>query len=89
MLSNTSIIQDEVLAHRLGLIPLKIDPTKLEYKQGTHSLVYLLISSLTYILAHSDADAPGVESDTILLKLNVKCPPPPASYTPDQKLTYR
>lgn len=33
MLSNTSIIQDEVLAHRLGLIPLKIDPTKLEYKQ--------------------------------------------------------
>ncbi len=38
MLSNTSIIQDEVLAHRLGLIPLKIDPTKLEYKQGTHSL---------------------------------------------------
>lgn len=27
---NTSIIQDDVLAHRLGLIPLKIDPTKLE-----------------------------------------------------------
>lgn len=28
--TNTSIIQDEVLAHRIGLIPLKIDPTKLE-----------------------------------------------------------
>lgn len=26
---NTSIIQDEVLAHRIGLIPLKIDPKKL------------------------------------------------------------
>lgn len=29
--SNTSIIQDEVLAHRVGLIPLKIDPRKLSY----------------------------------------------------------
>ncbi len=27
---NTSIIQDEVLSHRLGLIPLKVDPSKLE-----------------------------------------------------------
>lgn len=26
---NTSIIQDEVLAHRIGLIPLKVDPKKL------------------------------------------------------------
>ena len=24
--SNTSIIQDEVLAHRLGLVPIKVDP---------------------------------------------------------------
>lgn len=28
---NSSIIQDEVLAHRVGLIPIKIDPNKLEY----------------------------------------------------------
>jgi len=27
---NTSIIQDEVLAHRIGLIPLRIDPSKLD-----------------------------------------------------------
>uniref|UniRef100_A0A0B7A266 DNA-directed RNA polymerases I and III subunit RPAC1 n=1 Tax=Arion vulgaris TaxID=1028688 RepID=A0A0B7A266_9EUPU len=31
--NNTSIIQDEVLAHRLGLIPIKVDPRLFEYKQ--------------------------------------------------------
>lgn len=30
--NNTTIIQDEVLAHRLGLIPLKADPRFFEYK---------------------------------------------------------
>ena len=30
--NNTSILQDEVLAHRLGLIPLKANPLMFEYK---------------------------------------------------------
>ena len=30
--NNTSLIQDEVLAHRLGLIPIKVDPRLFEYK---------------------------------------------------------
>lgn len=34
MSDNTSIIQDEVLAHRVGLIPIKADPNQFEYCQG-------------------------------------------------------
>lgn len=30
-MNNTSIIQDEVLAHRLGLVPLQVDPDRLEW----------------------------------------------------------
>ena len=32
--NNTSLIQDEVLAHRLGLVPIKADPRLFEYKSG-------------------------------------------------------
>ncbi|GBF95019.1 DNA-directed RNA polymerase I and III subunit [Raphidocelis subcapitata] len=32
IVNNTSIIQDEVLAHRLGLVPLNVDPALLEPK---------------------------------------------------------
>ncbi|XP_069743982.1 DNA-directed RNA polymerases I and III subunit RPAC1 isoform X2 [Narcine bancroftii] len=30
--NNTSIVQDEILAHRLGLIPIKADPRLFEYR---------------------------------------------------------
>lgn len=30
--NNTSLIQDEVLAHRLGLIPIRADPRMFEYR---------------------------------------------------------
>jgi DNA-directed RNA polymerase I and III subunit RPAC1 len=34
VMNNTSIIQDEVLAHRLGLIPIKADPLLFDFKGG-------------------------------------------------------
>lgn len=44
---NTSIIQDEVLAHRLGLIPIKADPRQFEYFLGGTSHVSLVTQNNT------------------------------------------
>jgi DNA-directed RNA polymerase alpha subunit len=38
--NNTSVIQDEVLSHRLGLIPIKADPGKFGWQNGL--LFYLM-----------------------------------------------
>merc|ERR1712226_1725407 len=36
--NNTSIVQDEILCHRLGLIPLNIDPRKVEWRTDKDNL---------------------------------------------------
>ena len=33
IVNNTSIIQDEVLSHRLGMIPIRVDPRQFEFKK--------------------------------------------------------
>ena len=40
--NNTSIVQDEVLAHRLGLIPISVDPRPFEFMSGLIQLFYLV-----------------------------------------------
>lgn len=35
--NNTSIVQDEILAHRLGLIPIRADPRLFEYRNQGES----------------------------------------------------
>ncbi|KAF7663560.1 hypothetical protein LDENG_00207400, partial [Lucifuga dentata] len=55
--NNTSIIQDEVLAHRLGLIPIRADPRLFEYRNA----------------GEESAEEEGSEIDTIQLQLKIKC----------------
>ncbi|XP_070697146.1 DNA-directed RNA polymerases I and III subunit RPAC1 [Pempheris klunzingeri] len=55
--NNTSIVQDEVLAHRLGLIPIRADPRLFEYRNS----------------GEESAEEEGSEIDTIQLQLKIKC----------------
>lgn len=34
VLNNTGTIVDEILAHRLGLVPIKADPNHFQYREG-------------------------------------------------------
>jgi DNA-directed RNA polymerases I and III subunit RPAC1 len=51
---NTSIMQDEVLAHRLGLIPINADPRKFKYvseceePDETNTIVFTLEAKCTF-----------------------------------------
>ncbi|XP_019727662.1 DNA-directed RNA polymerases I and III subunit RPAC1 isoform X2 [Hippocampus comes] len=55
--NNTSIVQDEVLAQRLGLIPIKADPSLFEYRS----------------IDKESAEDEVSEIDTIQLRLKIKC----------------
>jgi DNA-directed RNA polymerase I and III subunit RPAC1 len=44
--NNTSVIQDEVLAHRLGLIPLKANPHLFKFKQNRKFVCFNFYYSL-------------------------------------------
>ncbi len=45
LFQNTSVIQDEVLAHRLGLIPIKADPRMFKFVAGTECRLHCVVRS--------------------------------------------
>lgn len=83
--NNTSIIQDEVLAHRLGLVPIHVDPRLFDYLSGLIHFVLVdglsefmeftlgaLGNSLLLSLSIVENDQPN-EKNTIVFKLHVQC----------------
>ncbi|KAI9598953.1 DNA-directed RNA polymerase [Syncephalis fuscata] len=69
MMQNTSVIHDEVLCHRLGLIPIKVDPTQFQWKGG--KLIEWIESIEWNINCNIDAEA--TDLNTIVFKLDVNC----------------
>jgi DNA-directed RNA polymerase I and III subunit RPAC1 len=69
---NTSIIQDEVLAHRLGLIPIRADPRMFEYRaegpEGRNNLPALCQCRFCFTGSEN-----GSPEDTLVFQLKVKC----------------
>ena len=45
VMNNTSIVQDEVLAHRLGMVPLNVNPDSFQMRSGSSEpcLLYLCV----------------------------------------------
>lgn len=72
--NNTSIVQDEVLAQRLGLIPLAIDPRKLQLKRCRQNVlaVHTKACQLTQDFATAKDDAP-TDLNTVVFNLVARC----------------
>ncbi|KAJ1527366.1 DNA-directed RNA polymerase core subunit rpc40 [Nowakowskiella sp. JEL0078] len=61
MYLNTGIMHDEVMSHRLGLIPIKVDPRKFQFKAPSKEL------------AGPECDISHTDRNTIVFNLNIKC----------------
>jgi len=67
--NNTSIIQDEILSHRLGLIPLKADPRLFQMKPSSLSAEESAKKTDEELVQ----DAEGTPQDTVIYELKIRC----------------
>lgn len=77
--NNTSVIVDEVLSHRLGLVPLNVDPALMQFKASTllhFSLHSLKIFIALCMLGHDDT---ATDHNTIVFDLDITCTRNPAA----------
>ena len=68
MYNNTSIIQDEVLSHRLGLIPLRADPRKFDWYREDNDTNKESPKDI-----NASPDNYGNETNSLEFELKVKC----------------
>ena len=68
--NNTSIVQDEILSHRLGLIPLKADPRLFEMKAVPFDPA---VDSSRKSEDELVEEAEGTEKDTVIYELKIRC----------------
>lgn len=71
--NNTSIVQDEVLAQRLGLIPLAIDPRKVEAKKSTLLFPSPRLPRLSLTRTLLAQDEPPTDLNTVVFSLVARC----------------
>jgi len=66
--NNTSIVQDEVLAHRIGLVPLNIDPALMSMRESEFSLLP------RQSFPHATAGiGQATDRDTLVFRLQLAC----------------
>eukprot|EP00128_Syssomonas_multiformis_P006627 Colp12_sorted_trinity150504_noHs@34397 len=72
IMNNTSIIPDEILAHRLGLIPIYADPRKFEYKGTDNATDLNTVVFKLNVKCERNPNAPDNATDPEEMYLNSK-----------------